>query len=81
MAVNINITVVWYVTQCSLVGKYQFLEGIVCLHLQDRRAGDSFGTLVSMYQITRRQVPEVGILTPHLHLSVVCGQNRRVSEG
>jgi hypothetical protein len=48
-AVNINITVVWYVTPCNLVGKYQFLEGICCLHLQDRRVAYYTETLVPIH--------------------------------
>jgi hypothetical protein len=37
MAVNINTTVFWYVTPCSLLGRYQSFGRICCFHLQGKK--------------------------------------------
>jgi hypothetical protein len=66
-------TVIYDVTQCTLVNRYQYFEGTCCLYIQDtipyittiKESGNSSEMLVPIYQTTRRYNSEDSICNIH----------------
>jgi hypothetical protein len=96
MAVNINITVVWYVTRCNLVGKYHFWNescaSIFRIEEQDILSKRWYlctrlhcvksqkAAFLHRISITKTTAIQEIAVNSWEHISVLCGQKWRVSE-